>query len=360
MFEDRFLDFDNEAEGLKVHQTFGEGEATALWGTRKLRSQRHASELSALRVQYPIGDAVELGVHGVHVETPPDVANDPMVKEMMDYDLIGGDFKLHTGDVTAYYETVRMKRGPEQRFGNSEYDFEGNDGRGHYANAAYSIPGFSLSVEYKDYRGILQPFSALPPIRRWWEKAQAEATDDVGYGIDLNLSPGGDGSQWAAHYAQDNSHEGNRPYTESFITYNSPTSGDFSYVAEYWRVFNDFAHHSVKRLTLNQILTEDWTASSFLEHEHIYGEGFAYTDYILEGELTFQSKFNLIYYYEATTAETSIPDKWKLWELKYAPDDDQEFHFLYGARRKGFVCSGGVCRLEPAFDGVRIDYLLRF
>jgi hypothetical protein len=361
MFEDRFTELDNEAEGIKLEQELGEGEVTALWGHRKLRNLRHGAQVSGLRVQQPLGDSLDLGIHGVHVETPPDVPNDATIKEMMEYDLIGGDVTLRAGDFNAYIETVRLKRGPEQRFGNGVADFQGLDGRGYYATAAYGIPGFSLSAEYKDYQGLLQPFSVLPPIRRWWEKAQAEATDDVGYGFDLNLSPGGDGSQWSAHYAQDNSHEGNRAYTESNIIYSSPAQRSFTYVGEYWKVYSNSAHHNIKRLTANQQLNSDWTASSLLEHERITGDGFGYADYIIDAELAYRSELNLIYFYEATTADTlDERSAWKLWEVKWHPTEDQEIHFLYGARRAGFVCSGGVCREEPAFEGFRVDYLLRF
>ncbi|MDQ3023401.1 MAG: DUF6029 family protein [bacterium] len=360
MFEERFLEFDNEVEGIKVEHELGDAEITALHGTRHPRIWRHGGSVDALRIMHPLGDAVDVGVHGVHMEFPPGLPNIE-AKEILEYDLIGADTTVRLGDFRGYVETVRLKRGAESAFGDDPRDFDGLDGRGYYATASYSIPGFSIAGEYKDYEGLLQPFSVLPPIRRWWEKAQAEPTDDVGYGFDMNLSPGDDGSQFAFHYAQDNSHEGNRPYTEFFGTYSGPTGRDFTYIGEYWKVNTDSGHHSIKRATLNQALSEDWLASSFLEHEKIYGDGFGYTDYIIEGELSYRSELNLIYFFEATTAETGDdPDKWKLFEIKWVPVENQEIHLLLGSRRKGFVCSGGVCREEPAFDGMRVDWLLRF
>jgi hypothetical protein len=86
------------------------------------------------------------------------------------------------------------------------------------------------------------------------------------------------------------------------------------------------------------------------------------SDHIFEFDLAFRSEWILVYTIENTgldVGEGGI-DQWKIFEVKYRPDEEQEWNLVMGSRREGFVCSGGVCRLEPAFDGIKIDYLLRF
>ena len=85
-----------------------------------------------------------------------------------------------------------------------------------------------------------------------------------------------------------------------------------------------------------------------------------YIDYIYEAEVAYQSLFNLAYTHETTGQAEVEEDQWGIWEFKFKPDELQELNLAVGSRREGLTCSGGVCRLEPAFDGVRVDYLRRF
>jgi len=54
------------------------------------------------------------------------------------------------------------------------------------------------------------------------------------------------------------------------------------------------------------------------------------------------------------------PQRWNLVEVKLQENGVQELSLAYGKRREGFVCSGGVCRTEPEFDGWKIEYLRFF
>jgi hypothetical protein len=202
----------------------------------------------------------------------------------------------------------------------------------------------------------------MPPIRRWQEKSTADPQDDVGYGASINWKPGKNGSFWTFGYAQDNSKDAFRPYTEAYATYTSATKQDFSFIAELWKIQEISELHYISRLTLNQIINEDWTMTTYLERERYnraIGEG--WNDYIIEPELAYQSIANLIYRYETTAKDVGEErSAWRLWEIKLHPDENQEIDILYGSRRAGFVCSGGICRQEPEFEGFRADYILRF
>lgn len=359
MYEDRVLDHDNEIEGVKAELEFGDTDLTALWGTRKLRLEPQHSTVAGARVSTPLTKGVEVGVHAVQVEYP-ELGATAESPNMLDYDLYGGDILLRSGPVKLYAETVELQRDAVE-YGHPVWDFEGKDGTGYYVNMGLSGDGYALSGEYKDYQGINQPFAVLPPVRRWAEAASADPNDDVGYGATLNWNALGDGSLFDFHYAQDNAEDGDRPYTEFCGIYTSPAMDRTTWVGEYWYIQELGQKHDIQRLTVSQPLDSDWTASTFIEREEI-DVGFLppWEDYIVEGELTFQSIFNVAYTLETTYEPDIENDDWGIWEFKWRPDGNQELGLSIGSRREGLVCSGGICRLEPEFDGVKADYLVRF
>jgi hypothetical protein len=358
MFEDRFLEFDNEIEGVKIEQEVGKTELTGLWGTRKLRNEFRASEIKALRAQYPVNGDLDIGADYAEVRTTSAQSTAEQIVGL-EYQITGADVTWRPGDLRLFGEVAGLERGANSNA--SGPDLDGEDGLGYYLNGVYSVPGFSIGAEYKDYKFMGHPFNVLPPIRRYVEKSTADPNDDLGYGFDMNWSPSGDGALINVHYVQDNSHQGNRPYTELLSSYSSPTGVPTTWIIEKWDVQSQGEKHDYHRLTLNHIINEDWSASGLIEKERrSFGFKPAFNDYIFEAELAYQSKLNLIYNFEMTGDDNSPQNEWKLFEMRIAPDQDQEWHLLYGSRREGFVCSGGICRQEPAFSGFRIDYLLRF
>lgn len=361
LFEERFLDFDNELEGVLLEQKVGDAEFQALYGTRKEIIDPRASTVSGLKAATSLGDNVDVEAYLVNVEFPfpSHTVAEP---KLFDYKIVGADAQIKFGEFKIYGETVHLKRDAVEFAPGNVYDSSGQDGHGTYLTASYSTKGLAITGEYKEYRGLTHPFSTLPPIRRWQEKSAADPNDDYGYGLSVNWNPLGDGSFFNFGSMHDNSVERGRPYSEFFATYNSPGGQDFSYIAEYWQVLDFDQHHEITRLTLNQILSEDWTGTMYLENERLdnnYSVG--YTDYIIEPELAYQSIANLIYRWEKTgTGGPEQKSTWKLWELKLHPDELTEIHISTGSRREGFVCSGGVCRQEPEFEGFRLDFTRRF
>jgi len=47
-------------------------------------------------------------------------------------------------------------------------------------------------------------------------------------------------------------------------------------------------------------------------------------------------------------------------EISYHLLDQHELTLFLGARNAGFICVGGVCRFEPAFDGAELKWISRF
>ncbi|MBN2082570.1 hypothetical protein JW859_10255 [bacterium] len=359
MYEDRILEHDNEIEGAKVEYDLGDAELIALWGTCKQRDELTHSTVSGARLSGEIARGVDIGAHFANVEFPADTYTVD-APDMFDYSLYGGDLTVRSGPVRLFIESARLERDPAE-FAGSIIDQEGDTGKAVYASVSVDGDGFVVGAEYKDYRGMLHPFGVAPPIRRWGEAATSDPTDDKGYGVFLTMSPFQDGSSFEFSYAQDNLHAKGLLNSEFAGIYSSPATRKTSWVAEYWYVNHLLTKHNIKKVTLNHQLSDDWTSTAMVEHEKI-DPGFIdqYTDMIYELELAFQSKANLAYTLEKTGEAEATDDSWGIWEFKFKPDDRQELNVAYGSRREGITCSGGVCRLEPEFDGIKVDYLIRF
>lgn len=129
MFEERTLDFDNEAEGFKLERELGDSaDATVLWGTHKDLLSRRSAEVTAARVSGDITDELTGGISYVRTEWP-DVNYSEENPILYQYDLLGQDLRYRDGDLVLYAETVALQR-PEYEIGGTDHDYEGIDGRG--------------------------------------------------------------------------------------------------------------------------------------------------------------------------------------------------------------------------------------
>lgn len=358
IYEDRIVEHDTELEGVKLEQRLGDAELTVLTGTWSNGMIAKDFEASAARIAFPLGSDADVGVHAVEVTMPVDAGVDPI--PTLDYSILGADLTARLGDVSLFAETAQLDR-DKSEVGNP-FDLEGKDGTAHYVNLSYSVPRFSISGEYKHYEGMAHPFNVAPPVKRWFENASADLNDEEGWATEMALDLFDDGSLFTFRYGQTNSLGGLLPHHEFYASYASPAEGEFSWIGEWWEVNKYGDEHSMQQITANQVLSEDYSTTGTVQRERIQpGFGDPFIDYIFIGELAYQSTANLNFIYETTGEENpEVQTAWRAWEVRYRPDEDQEFNLLVGTRRDGFVCSGGICRLEPAFDGLKLDYLRRF
>jgi hypothetical protein len=359
MYEDRLLEHDNELEGVKIEYEFEDFDITALYGVRRKFDDIAESEVRGARVEYSLGRGSQIGASIASIEFP-DTSYTDAVPRNLNYDVYAGDISLKLDDLKIYGEAAALRRDEVDYLSNS-FDSNGDDGEGYFVSASYFGNGFTASAEYKYYRGMGQPFSVLPSVRRWEEQAAATPDDDEGYNFQLLMTPWDDGTQLKALYSQDNSLDKNRGYTEAAFIYTSPPTRRTTWIGEYWHVFESNTDYDIQRLTVNHQYDDDWTFGVHLEREAI-SPGFTddYTDFLWQADLSYKSDLNIVYTQEQTGKDTQANDQWGLLEVLYRPRDDHELNLSYGQRRAGFVCSGGVCRLEPEFDGFRIDYQIRF
>ena len=369
MFESRTLDFDNEAEGVKAEYADGPGRVEMIYGWDKDRQTddlefeigNSNKQIVGARGEYRLNDSVTLGSSVVNVQFPSyeSTVEDP---QSFDYTIIGEDLGIREGNFSGYYEMIKLRR-TAQEWAGIDADFEGTDGKASYLNLGYYGDSYSIIGEYADYQDVDHPFNVLPPIRRWQESASADADEFVGYGGLLTWNPFTDGSYFQFSYEQDYLRTREDSHSEFGFNYFSPNYGRFNYILAYWQVYDKFYNHDQLNLTMAQQLNQDYSLGAVIEREEIHFlTNETYLDYIAQLDIYYRSEFAASFFHEKSgnPVNESGKDEWGIWEFKYLPDEDQEWHLSYGDRREGYVCSGGLCRLEPAFDGIKAEYLRRF
>ena len=85
-------------------------------------------------------------------------------------------------------------------------------------------------------------------------------------------------------------------------------------------------------------------------------DGKSYRDYILSAAYYPGYDLTLIATAEKTTSHSSDRDSWFIAEVRKLVFDDFEVSLSAGTERGGKKCTGGVCFIEPEFEGVRMRF----
>jgi len=51
---------------------------------------------------------------------------------------------------------------------------------------------------------------------------------------------------------------------------------------------------------------------------------------------------------------------WRAWEASVHLNEHLDAMVFYGSQPAGVLCSGGICRTEPKFDGLKLWLIGRF
>ena len=85
-------------------------------------------------------------------------------------------------------------------------------------------------------------------------------------------------------------------------------------------------------------------------------DGKSYEDYMLSAAYYPGLDLILIATAERTTAHVSGRDSWFVAEVRKLVSDDFEVSLSAGTERGGKKCTGGVCFIEPEFEGVKLRF----
>jgi len=349
-FEQRELEFDTELSGFKLEYPGTDFHATVFAGEQKYRSDVSAYRVQGASVEYAVVPEWKVGGNWVGLSIPAGGTGGSGGTARTKSTAKSLTSTITWKHLSTYFEYERYQPGGGL-----------TNGRGIYGNATLTLPGLGLTYEYKDYRGIAQRFMAPPPAKYHPEHASSDPSDEKGQGFVLSWSPFGNSSFIEASYAQANIHAGGFGYTEFLTSYHSPAESDFTYVLERQYANDGFTKDTRWRGEFSYRLAPDVSAYLMTELKHLNDFGTTHNEQTVEVDFSLGTWLTLALSQEkAPRGSASAARRWNLAELKLQRSGEQELALTYGKRRGKFACSGGLCRMEPDFDGWKLVYTRYF
>jgi hypothetical protein len=337
--EQKELGFDNELEGVKYEWAERRSSAAVLYGVYK-GSQKQWSKVTGLHFEQGVGSILSVGGSFVGISEPEGL-------KWERHQLVGVQSSIRTSKWNLYSEYSKHNNARP-----------GQDGHGFYGNVSYTAPGISLAYSYKNYWLMQTNFNALPILRNNPENEGVNASDEKGYLAEARFSPFRNPSNFSLSYGQSNSHGGGFPYTELVAVYRGDSSkrSFVNFTQTYWTSI--LGRKNRQNLEWNYRLNKDSTVVVSPQVTHVKDYGPGYNDYKYVLEESWRGKISAVYTDERTLKH-DLSQRWHMMEVKFKPAEKLEFGLTFGSRRAEYVCSGGVCRLEPAFNGFQ-GYMLMF
>ena len=370
-YEDRTVRIDTRLDGLIGTYKSGKITATAFSGTPRVNDK----DIRAADFNYALPYKINLAITGMTYRRDNEVLEDD---------------KVNRDWITA----ARVR----QNFGFGDYYFEygakndftfdaANDlhGKALYGNLNFYQGPFSVSWETSDYdRFELIPradgITALnrpPALAReftWTLMNRAphvlNANDEVGNNLDLMYS-GDNGWSLLASGARIRNHAAETIYELAYGSFVKDRLGDFRLSGAYgYQDSEGLRQTAMGELTWFSTSTQSWTLQA--EHQHVRlggGHGFdlgAYDEqwFKLEYETAPRWAFAAILEvnnkYDAQRQPGEEEGPFPAGQITYTISHGGNLNLWAGKRQAGFLCSGGICKFEPAFQGVEVFGVFRY
>ena len=192
--------------------------------------------------------------------------------------------------------------------------------------------------------------------------------DERGYQFELTYTPI-DPLQVVFNHSQTFTHAGKRFFEEFYGEIAHTVNEDMEYhLAGAWTFdFTTNTDNITPILDGTYNVTERDQLHLSLQHQHTKNRSdlseydnelglleYSHSPYIsfaLVGEYTNKYKLNNVQMKRHTWLYATV--SFTLW-------NNQRFSVLYGSRREGFICVGGICRYEPEFQGIEFKLTTQF
>ncbi len=370
-YEDRTIRIDTRLDGLIGTFKSGHITATAFSGTPKVNDK----DIRAADFNYSFPYKINLAVTGMTYRSDDfedidgkvhrDWASAARARQNFGF----GDFYIETGWNMLYDR-------PNDRF---------EKGSALYGNLNLYQGPFSVSWETSDYERfeLINAADGVTALNRppalaseftWTLMNRAphvlNADDEVGNNLDL-LYSGENGWALLASGARIRNHAGDTIYELAYGNILKDRVGDFRLAGAYG--YQD--SEGLRQTVMGEIT---WFATSRrsltlqAEHQHVRmggGNGFDLGSYDeqwfkLEYETAPRWAFAAIFEINNKFEEQRQPGEeegpFPAGQITYTISHGGNLNLWAGKRQAGFLCSGGVCKFEPAFEGVEVFGVFRY
>jgi cytochrome c biogenesis protein CcmG/thiol:disulfide interchange protein DsbE len=386
-YEDRTVRIDTRLDGLIGTYKSGKITATAFSGTPSVNDK----DIRAADFNYALPYRIKLAVTGMTYRRDDEVLEDDKVNR----DWITAARARQNFGFGDYYFEYGWKN--DFSF-NYDPQVNTNNGRALYGNLNFYQGPFSVSWETSDYyRFELIPradgITALnrpPALAReftWTLMNRAphvlNANDEMGNNLDLMYS-GDNGWTLLVSGARISQHKDDDPsqlpdffdpgetiYELAYGSFVKDRLGDFRLSGAFgYQDSEGLRQTAMGELTWFSTSTQSWTLQA--EHQHVRlggGHGFdlgAYDEqwFKLEYETAPRWAFAAILEVNNKYEEQRQPGEeegpFPAGQITYTISHGGNISLWAGKRQAGFLCSGGVCKFEPAFEGVEVFGVFRY
>lgn len=242
--------------------------------------------------------------------------------------------------------------------------FADTTGYGLYGYLSFSGERFGVLVEGKHYRRIRQPYATPPPANHYG-RLTTEGRDESGGAVELSLYPSRT-LQALLHFSESISSDRLHEITEAYgeLRLGRPD-----------RLLLTLALDGVRFLRVEPGIEEriEITPDFYLlkplpggrsldlhyQHRIRRDDGSIYPQRTLTLGVSPSPSLTLSLTYQDSGEGDSL-QTWVRGEALYRLGPAVDLGLYVGAQRADLVCSGGVCRYEPAFKGFKTQVLVRF
>ncbi len=371
-YEDRTVRVDTRLDGVIASLRHGPLAVTAFSGTPAAREV----DLRAADVTYGVGQGLELGATGLTWRPDTWVGDDGSVRR----EWVAAVRARQTLEFADWYVEYGRKKG---------WDFDPNNdaadlGTAFYANLNLYRGPVALSWEHSDYHRFTvvrgadgrTPLNRPPSLTRdftWTLLNRAphptDQDDETGDNLDATWSDGG----WTAAgtLVRLRRQDGTKLYELAYGTVQKDRWGAFRLRGGFgWQDKDGLRQTALTEATW--FVTDRRSLTLQAEHQHVrpagrpgvdlgsYDEDWFKLEYETAPTWAFAAILELNNKYREQMAPDEQSGPFPAGQVSYTLRGGGNLNLWFGKRQAGYLCSGGVCKYEPAFAGVELYGLFRY
>ena len=367
-YEDRDIRVDNNLEGVKFDVTYDRLSATFFSGRPEGPSGQRTDLLHGADFNLNLLDGVIFGSSYV--------SNSPNLRQKAE--IASGRAQLSLSRASWAWDLY------------GEYGKRANHkGTGAYMSSSFTTSGFGLSCEYKYYHNFFLrtddyfvTYNNPPALIREHSYTLLsrhpyvlDADDEAGIQIEATFSPAPN-TFFLANYSLTKDHEGKTIWGEGHTLFEE-SYGEIEH--RFSEVFYTIGALSISEQEEDRYISPIFESTYSIDpvnslrfvfqHQHTDSKRLGEFDnqmYSLEFAHSPQYTVSLVGEWTNTSDVQrelqNRPNEKKLWlfgKFDINISLNHDLSIMYGSRQAGFLCAGGICRLEPEFEGIEVKLFSR-